>query len=282
MWITAAILGVLALLYCGALGRVYSCQERLLYHPRRELAATPAEVGLAFEDVHLTTGLGTTIHAWWLPRDRARFTLLFCHGNGGNVSHRLESLRLFHDLGLSVLIFDYSGYGRSQGEPGEAATAADAMAAWKWLMEERDAAPDSVVLFGRSLGGGVAAELAARLVSSGVPPAGLILESTFTSVADMGACRYPWLPVRRLARFRYDSRSALRGVTLPALFLHSRDDEVVPFKLGRRLYEEYGGPKAFQELLGDHNSGFLFTGAVYTDGLDRFLSGLGQRPGNTQ
>ena len=110
---------------------------------------------LAFEDVRLTNGLGTPIHAWWLPHDRPRFTLLFSHGNGGNMAHRLESLRIFHDLGLSVLIYDYSGYGQSQGVPGEKATHADARAAWDWLVHERDIDPGSIILFGRSLGGGV-------------------------------------------------------------------------------------------------------------------------------
>lgn len=268
------IAGVLALAYGTLATWMYLSQRRLLYMPRRELVTTPNDAGLAFEDVYLKNGLGTIIHAWWMPHEQPRFTLLFSHGNGGNVSHRLESLRIFHDLGLSVLIYDYSGYGQSQGEPGETATYADARAAWNWLARERGIDPETIILFGRSLGGAVAAELAARLTRQGVTPAGLIFESTFTSVPDMGALLYPWLPVRQLARFHYNSENALRNVTLPSFFLHSRDDDIIPFELGKRLYDGYRGPKSFMELLGDHNTGFLYTGQVYADGLDRFLSGL--------
>lgn len=278
MWTVMKIVGVIALLYMAMVAWVFFSQRKLLYYPKRDLVATPNEAGLAYEDVRLTNELGTTIHAWWLPHDEARFTLLFSHGNGGNVSHRLESLRIFHSLGLSVLLYDYSGYGLSEGEPGEVATRADARAAWDWLVTEQNISPDTVILFGRSLGGAVTAELAARLIEENVVPAGLILESTFTSVPDMGAYIYPWLPVRQLASFQYDSEDALRSVRLPALFLHSKDDEIVPYALGRRLHEGYQGPKSFLELLGDHNSGYLFTGQVYTDGLGRFLSGL-QRDG---
>ncbi|BDQ34236.1 alpha/beta hydrolase [Pseudodesulfovibrio portus] len=279
MWTAATIAGALALLYGSLVAWVYISQPKMLYCPRRELVSTPADAGLAYEDVYLTTASGTAIHAWWLPHEQPRFTLLFSHGNGGNISHRLESLRIFHDLGLSVLIYDYSGYGRSQGVPGEEATRADARAAWEWLVAERLMPPGSIILFGRSLGGGVAADLARHLCTHNATPAGLILESTFTSVPDMGVHHYPWLPVRRLARFHYDSENALRNVTLPALFLHSRDDDIVPFALGKQLHDAYGGPKSFLELLGDHNTGFLSTGQAYVDGLDRFLSLLEQPPG---
>ena len=274
MWTVLKIVGLLAAGYAAVAGWVFFSQRRMLYFPRAELVGVPEEIGLDYEDVRLTNRLGTVIHGWWLPHAAPRFTLLFCHGNGGNVSHRLESLRIFHELGLSVLIFDYSGYGLSQGEPSEEATRADARAAWDWLVRVQGVDPGSVVLFGRSLGGAVAAWLARELDGEGVRPAGMILESTFTSVPDMGAYLYPWLPVRQLARFSYDSAAALARLDLPGLFLHSQDDDVVPYALGRRLYQGYGGPKTFFELGGDHNSGFLLTGAGYVRGLDRFLSGL--------
>lgn len=268
------IAGFLALAYVVLAAWMYFSQGSLVYYPRPELAATPNDAGLAYEDVFLASGPETTIHAWWLPHERSRLTLLFSHGNGGNISHRLDTLRIFHNLGLSVLIYDYAGYGRSNGSPSEEATRADARAAWRWLTRERGINPGSIVLFGRSLGGAVAAELAAHVHGRGEPPAGLILESTFTSIPDMGALLYPWLPVRLLSRFNYDSREALRSVALPALFLHSRDDDIIPFELGRRLHDAYAGPKTFQELRGDHNTGFLHTGQAYADGLNRFLSGL--------
>lgn len=273
MWTMAKLLLGAGAAYALLAAWIYFSQRGMVYCPRRELVATPADAGLAYEDVRLVNRLGTEIHGWWLEREGARLTLLFCHGNGGNVSHRLESLRIFHDLGLSVLIFDYSGYGQSGGEPSEEGTYADARAGWDRLMDG-GVRPGSVVLFGRSLGGGVAARLARELADEGVAPAGIILESTFSSAVDMGAYLYPWLPVRRLSRYRYDSATALAGLDLPGLFLHGPDDDVVPYALGSRLFEGYGGPKTFFELSGDHNKGFLETGAPYRDALARFLSSL--------
>jgi pimeloyl-ACP methyl ester carboxylesterase len=276
MWTAVKIVGLLALCYATVVAWVYFSQRKLLFIPRAELTATPRQIGLAHEDIRLTNRLGTSIHGWWLPCDAPRFTLLFSHGNGGNLSHRLESLRIVHDLALSVLIYDYSGYGQSRGEPGEEATRADAQAAWDWLVREQGIDPRTIVLFGRSLGGAVSARLARDLATRGTSPAGLILESTFTSVPDMGAYIYPWLPVRLLSRYRYDSTTELSGLHLPALFLHSPDDDVVPYALGRKLHDEYRGPKTFLELQGDHNSGFLVTGQGYPDGLSQFLDGLGE------
>ncbi len=278
MWTLLKIASLLTLGYVLVAAWVYGSQRRMLYHPSRALTATPSDIDLKYTVVHLTNRLGTDVHGWWLPCDGARLTLLFCHGNGGNISHRLESLRLFHALGLSVLIFDYSGYGLSGGRPSEEATRADARAAWDWLTGKAGAKPQSVVLFGRSLGGAVAAGLAGELAREGVEPAGIILESTFTSVPDMGAYLYPWLPVRRLVKDRYNATSDLAGLRLPALFGHSPDDDVVPYALGRSLYEVYSGPKTFQTMRGGHNGGYLDMGQAYSDGLDRFLSTLEPLP----
>ena len=269
---------LLAAGYVAVLVWVYASQRRLLYHPTAEIEATPEVVGLGYEDVWLENRLGTRLHGWWVPCDGSRLTLLFCHGNGGNVSHRVESLRLFHEMGISVLVFDYSGYGQSGGSPSEGATRADARAAFDWLARGRGMEPDRIVLFGRSLGGAVAAGLAAELAAEGVQPAGIILESTFTSVGDMGAAMYPWFPVRRLVRDRYDSREALAGLRIPALFGHSPDDDVVPFALGRDLYESYGGPKTFLPMRGGHNRGYAAMGAAYTEPLGRFLRTVGPHP----
>ena len=273
MWTILKIAAVAGTVYGGMAAWVFCAQNGLVYCPRNELADTPDGNGLAFEDVWLENALGTRIHAWWLPCEGAERVLLFCHGNGGNISHLMESYRIFHDLGLSVLVFDYSGYGQSGGRPSEKATRADALAAWDWLVNIRDVKPRDIIVFGRSLGGGVAARLTADLTRQGGEPGGLILESTFTSLTDMGAKRYPWLPVRWLIQHRYDSVRALSEVRTPALFLHSHDDELVPYAMGRELYETYEGPKLFWGLTGDHNHGFL-TSPGYTDGFRRFLAGL--------
>lgn len=239
--------------------------------PGRELAATPARVGLEFQDVELRTSDGETLHGWWLPHERSRATLLFFHGNAGNVSHRLESLEIFHALGVDTLIIDYRGYGRSSGRPTEAGLYRDARAAWDWLTETQGIAGDDIILFGRSLGGAVASELATR-----VDAAGLILESVFTSVPDIGAELYWWLPVRWLSRLQFDTAEYLRQTELPVLVVHSRDDEIIPFAHGRRLREIAGARGSLLELRGGHNTGFLESRARYREGLERFLGALGR------
>jgi fermentation-respiration switch protein FrsA (DUF1100 family) len=193
--------------------------------------------------------------------------LLFFHGNAGNISHRRASLEIFHRLGLNVLILDYRGYGRSEGRPSEAGLYRDARAAWDYLLDDRGVAPADVVLFGRSLGGAVGAELASQ-----VRPGALILESTFSSARDLVREIYPilsWLIVRR---FDFDTVARLRTVSSPVLVLHSRDDEIIPFELGRRVYEAAPKPKRFHELQGDHNGGFLLSQPGYGRGLAGFLA----------
>ena len=244
-------------------------QPRLVYFPVKALAATPAAVGLAYEDVLLDTGNGTAVHGWYLPgREDAR-TLLFLHGNAGNISHRLDSLRVFNGLGLNVLIIDYSGFGQSGGKPGEQQTYEDARLAWQYLTETRGLAPERIVVFGRSLGGGVATWLATQVM-----PGGLILESTFTSVPDLARKFYPMFPVRWLARIRYDNASRLPAVRAPVLIVHSRDDELVPFAHGRELFRLAREPKSFLEMRGGHNAGPMLSGQSYRAGLARFIAGL--------
>ncbi|MEK7797018.1 MAG: alpha/beta hydrolase, partial [Pseudomonadota bacterium] len=197
-------------------------------------------------------------------------TLLFCHGNAGNISHRLESIRQFHQLGLNVFIFDYRGYGESEGVPTEAGTYRDAEAARRYLVETRGLAPEHIVYFGRSLGAAIAAWLATQH-----PPRALIVESAFTSVPDFGAEIYPWLPVRLLARLRYPTQEYLRSVQAPVLVIHSRDDEIVSFRHAEKLYESANSPKELLEIRGGHNDGFLVSGAQYTRRLDDFLRRVG-------
>ena len=248
---------------------IFVFQPRLVYFPMKALAATPAAIGLAYEDLFLDTGNGTRVHGWYLPgREDAR-TLLFLHGNAGNISHRLESLRVFNELGLNVLIIDYSGFGQSGGTPGERQTYADARLAWQYLTGTRAVAPERIVIFGRSLGGGVATWLATQ-----ERPGGLILESTFTSVPALASKYYPMFPMRWLARIRYDNASRLPTVRSPVLIVHSRDDELVPIAHGRELFRLAREPKSFLEMRGDHNAGFMLSGQSYRAGLARFIAGL--------
>lgn len=246
-------------------------QDRLIFFPDPRLDSTPRALGLAYEDVEFTASDGVALHGWFLsgPDNRNVPVALFCHGNAGNISHRLEQLRIIHDLGLACLIFDYRGYGRSQGRGSEKGIYRDVAAAWSYLTETRKVAPDRIICWGRSLGGAVAAHQAATS-----RPGALIIESAFTSLPALGQKLYPFLPVRLLARYRFPVQDFLQNRRCPLLIVHSREDEIVPFAFGRRLFEQAPGPKTFLELAGGHNEGFLVSGTLYTRGLADFLSSV--------
>jgi hypothetical protein len=263
--------------YGGICLAMYLFQAKLVYFPMPEVAATPADAGLAYEDVAFTASDGVELHGWFVPapeHEAEPLAVLFCHGNAGNIGHRLDTLRILHELGLAAFIFDYRGYGNSGGRPGEQGTYLDAAAAWEHLTGQRGVAPGRVVAWGRSLGGAVAAWVAAQR-----DPAAVILESTFTSVPDMGARLYPFLPVRPLARIRYDTEARLADITCPVLVIHSPSDDIVPFALGRQLYERAKEPKSFLEIGGGHNEGYLLDAAAYARGVDRFLDSVRARDG---
>ncbi len=260
--LVASAYGVLVLV-------LFFFQSRLLYLPNlpsREIIATPDSVGLAYEPVTLITDDAVTLDGWFVPARQPRGVLLFFHGNAGNISHRLDSLKIFNELGLATLIFDYRGYGRSHGQPSEQGTYRDAQAAWRYLTEERHSPAQDIVLFGRSLGASIAAHLASEYT-----PKALIIESAFTSVPDLAAEVYPFVPARWLARFRYSTEAHLRSVSCPVLIVHSRDDEIIPFAHGRRLFAVANEPKQLLEIRGGHNDGFLVSGQTYVDALDTFL-----------
>ncbi|MFZ5775166.1 MAG: alpha/beta hydrolase [Thermodesulfobacteriota bacterium] len=266
----ATLLTLPFLFYLGLCGVLFFRQDALVYQPLGQIEATPAAIGLPFTPLRLATDDGITIAAWFIPAAGSpRGAILFCHGNGGNISHRLDSLRIFHALGFATLIFDYRGYGESEGQPSEEGTAQDARAAYAYLHGQAGFAPHQIVLFGRSLGAAVAARLASEVQS-----AGLILESAFTSAPDMAAEMFPLLPARWLCRSDYNTVAALAGVRCPVLVVHSPDDEMIPFRHGQRLFAAARPPKQFLAIQGDHNSGFLLSGRAYTDGLASFLAAL--------
>tara|TARA_R110002020_G_scaffold11538_2_gene43262 strand:- start:990 stop:1829 length:840 start_codon:yes stop_codon:yes gene_type:complete len=268
----AKILLSLAIIYVLVVALMWGFQERLLYLPNagREHVATPADRGLAWEAVTLTTEDDVALDAWWVPAPEPRASLLFFHGNAGNISHRLESIAQFHRLGLSVLIVDYRGYGRSEGRPSEAGTALDARAAWQWLRNVVSE-PDEIVVFGRSLGAAVAAELAASLEQQQAAPAAVILESPFRSVPALAQQLYPFLPVRWLARIDYPVETYVTQISAPLLVIHSHGDEIIPFAQGEAVYRAAQEPKQLLEIQGGHNTGFLDSEPAYSEGIDAFL-----------
>jgi fermentation-respiration switch protein FrsA (DUF1100 family) len=248
---------------------------RQIYHPRAEWEAQPSDLGRPVEDLFITTPDGVKLSAWFFPAKedspRRNKVMLVCHGNGGNISHRLQLTRLLLGTGTAVLLFDYRGYGRSGGEPGEEGTYVDAEAAYQWLRQRGFAAQD-IIAFGESLGGPVAAELALR-----EPLGGVVLQSAFTSIVDVGRELLWWLPVRWLNTIQYDTRAKLARVKVPVLVMHSRDDTLVRFHHAERNFAVANEPKLFQETEGDHNDSLFLEPGLGAKGLEKFLRMIERR-----
>lgn len=248
-------------------GCMYLQQSSMIFFPYATLDQTPAEWGLVYEDVFLDTEDGVRLHGWYIPRHGSKQALLFFHGNAGNISHRGASVEIFHRLGLNVFIFDYRGYGKSEGKPDEKGLYKDARAAWRYLSKERGFGQEEIILFGRSLGGAVAAKLAAE-----IQPGGLILESTFSSAKDVANAVFPVLSRLIFLRYDFDTAAHVRRVACPVLVLHSPDDEIIPFRLGEKVFQAANEPKSFVKMRGDHNSGILMSQPDYERALGAFVS----------
>jgi uncharacterized protein len=260
----------LFLALCGFLWiALRSLEPRSMYFPDKTVFATPKAYGLGYEDVDLMAQDGTKIHGWFIPSLKSKGphpTLLFCHGNAGNISHRLDKVDLFYESGFDVLLFDYRGYGQSKGKPSENGTYQDAEAAYRYLIETRKLAPRKIVLYGESLGCAVAVETALKQ-SAGA----LILESPFTSTIAMGKLVFPWLPVKWLVKFHYDNLAKIPHLKMPILILHSPYDEIVPFSMGKILFASAPEPKTFAELRGGHNDGYEVSGPLYLTPIREFI-----------
>lgn len=258
---------------------MFAMQSRLLFQPGipgRALVATPGDLGLDWQELRLTAADGTVLHGWHVPAAApgSGYELLFLHGNAGNISHRLEWLRILNRLGLGVLLLEYRGYGQSAGTPSEDGLHLDAQAGWDWLRGERQVPAGRILLFGESLGAAVATRLAAE-----VDAGGLVLFSAFTSVPDVAAHHYSWLPVRGLARLYFPTVDHLPRVRAPVLLMHSPDDEIVPFSHAHELLRAAPEPRFFVQTAGDHNSGFLYSESLVSEGLRAFLALLDERGG---
>ncbi len=252
--------------YAALTGMVYLMQEKLLFLPGEARYGDPSGIGLTYEEVRLSTEDGESLQAWWIPRSDARGTVLFFHGNAGNITTRLETIRTLHRLGLNTFIIDYRGYGASSGRPTEKGLYRDAESAWRYLIGERGLPPAEIVLYGRSLGAAVAIWLAER-----VPEGALIAESGFTSVPEIGAYHYPYLPVRMLSRMQFDSLARIGNCRSPVLVIHSREDEIIPFSHGERLFEAAAEPKRFVELSGTHENSFVLSHETYSEAISDFV-----------
>ena len=283
LWRTARIMLMVSIV---TLVLLMAFEDKLIYFPTRypdgwwtvsETCAREGEILPSVEDCHFTTSDAVLLHGWYCTPLRceggtgvpvqAETVLLWFHGNAGNISYRYDMMRAMMELPVRVFIIDYRGYGKSEGKPTEQGLYLDARAAWDYLVNDRRVAPDHIVIFGKSLGGVPAIDLASQ-----VEPAGLIVQSSFTSAGDMAATVLPFLP-RGFLRTKMDSVSKVPRVRCPKLFIHSRTDEVVPFELGRRLYEAAPEPKEFYEVKGaPHNSTYIVGGKSYFEALRSFIN----------
>ena len=248
---------------------IYFMQAGLIFYPNmpgRNLISTPENIGLTYQNVEFVTEDNVKLHGWFIPNKNAKGTILFFHGNAGNISHRLDSIALFHDLELNIFIIDYRGYGQSEGKTTEKGTYRDAEAAWHYLNHTQGISGKQIIIFGRSLGASIASWLANKHT-----PAALIIESGFTSVPSMGQRFYPFLPIRWLTYFKYDTKQYVKNILCPVLVAHSKDDEIIPYDEGREIFEAAPEPKLFLEMQGGHNDGFIISGTSYVTGLKSFI-----------
>jgi fermentation-respiration switch protein FrsA (DUF1100 family) len=258
------VIMVLLLVYSGL--RFFEYYR--VYSPSKNFISWTLEKGRTRDDIYFTNADGLKLNGWFFPAatnsPRKQEVILVCHGNGGNISHLRKLYQRLSETGANVLLFDYRGYGNSEGRPGEEGTYRDGTAAYDWLRHSGFAATN-IFLYGESLGGGIASELALR-----EPAGGLVLESTYTSLPDVGVKLYPWLPVRLLSTIKYDTRSRLPRIKIPVLIMHSREDRLIPFQLSQENLAAANEPKLFWEIKGGH----VAAGEECHVGLEKFLSAV--------
>ncbi|MBM3944534.1 MAG: alpha/beta hydrolase [SAR202 cluster bacterium] len=268
---TGVLLSALVVLMGSLIaGQTGMLDRHYIFFPSKDILETPADYGLAFEDVTLEAADGTRLHGWFIPGGPGT-TWVWFHGNGGNVAGRLDELAAFHRmLDASIFIFDYRGYGRSEGTPSEAGLYLDAEAALAYLRSRNGVDASRIVLYGRSLGSAVAVEMAAKH-----DVAGVALEAPFTSIKAMARKSYPFIPAWLLVKSRFDTLSKMPDVKAPLLVLHSDMDELIPIDMGRQVYDAAGGPKRFVVLEGAaHNDPHPEGDAVFFSAMREFLNSL--------
>jgi len=242
-------------------------ENHMVFFPDRSFEATPLRWGLAAEDVFFEAGDRTRLHGWFLPSTSGAPVVLFSHGNAGNISHRLENAKFLIERGLQVFLYDYRGYGRSEGRPSERGIYQDGLAAYDWLAAHKGIPPDRIVAFGRSLGAAVAIEIAARRAVRA-----LIVESGFTSTRDMARQMVLFRPLAPLLPARYNNLEKIRRIHAPKLIIHGEADEVVPFSMGQALYRAAPEPKSHYWIPGaGHNTTYDVGGQNYWDVFLRFI-----------
>ena len=264
----ALIVAVIAIIYLISAVYRFFTQSYDVYHPKKEITATPFDIKLYFEEIIFKSSDGINISGWFIPSGKRKEIVLFLHGNGGNISKRLALIDYFNrQIGLPVFIIDYRGYGKSGGTPTEEGTYLDAAAAWEYLTGSRKIKPENIIIYGRSLGGPIAAKLAGKVKSRL-----LILDSTFTSMKDIAAEIYPYLPVRKFFKFNYSTIDYLKEISCPVLIIHSTGDDYIPFSHAVKLYNTANKPKHFLKIEGTHKNNYIKSKQVFIEGIKSFIS----------
>lgn len=272
-----SLLFIIIAAYIAIVAIFWLFQSWFIYHPTNEIADTPESIGKKYEQVEFQSADGIRLNGWFIPAEppqprndtpiNSGSTVLYCHGNARNISDCLDIIRILTELKLNVFVFDYRGFGKSEGAPSEKGLYADAEAAYNYLTKTRGITENAIIVHGRSLGGSVAAYLAQKY-----NPGMLILESTFTSMADVASGIYPFLPVKLILRHNYPTIEYVRLVKCPVLVIHSADDELIPFSHGKRLFESIKTQKEFLEITGLHNDGFIISENTYINGINEFIN----------
>jgi pimeloyl-ACP methyl ester carboxylesterase len=264
----ASIIIVALVIYLFSAVYKFATQSYFVYKPEKEIVNTPFDIRLYFEEIIFKTSDGVDLSGWFVPVKNQKGVILILHGKSGNISTRLTFLNYFsRKLGLSTFIIDYRGYGKSEGIPDEKGTYLDAEAAWEYLTAVKKIKPQDIIIFGRSLGGPIAAWLAAK-----VKARALILESTFTAIKDIVSQLYPYLPVRRFFKFEYPTIDYLKKVDSPVLIIHSSEDDYIPFSHAMKLYNTANRPRQFLKIKGLHNTNYMKSEEIYLEGIKSFLS----------
>lgn len=266
--IVLSVLGALAAGgYIAVCGLVYKYQDQMVYFPSDYFITDPTSAALQFEDFSIEVSPEVTITGWIVEKDPDAPWILQFHGNAGNISNRVDHLKLIDELGCNGVLFDYRGYGKSTGKPSEAGLVEDGVAVVRYLKEQRGVDPRFLIYWGESLGGGVAAAVAMK-----EEPRGLILQSTFTSVPDLGAEVYPFLPVRLLSKTSFDTAERIPTFLFPKLIVHGHADTVIPFQHGQRLYQLAVEPKTFLRVERGHNDSPLELGDEFKLAVQKFVA----------
>lgn len=269
---------VLMFAYLALCGYMWATQKSLIFEPTPLLQTTPDRMGLAYIELHIPSGTGAEhgeMNAWWIPAAHGDApTLLYLHGNDRNIASNLSHVQRLHNLGYNVLLVDYRGFGKSSGgQPSEAKVFEDAEATWHYLVEQGHIAPHRLFIYGHSLGGAIAIDLATHHPDA----AGLIVESTFTSMLEMGQLNYGYLPVSLLLNQRFESLSKMNKLKMPLLIIHGTWDNLVPVEMAKRLYAAAPAPKSLKLIEGGgHNDSGSIGWVEYRDALSAFIDKYSQ------